>query len=173
MRTAGDPIAITSAAREAVRSVDDTLPIFDIRTQEEQILRSLERERLFARLATLLGAVTLLLSGIGLYGLLAYAVTRRTPEIGVRMALGAEKGQVRWLILRQSFALVAAGLLLGVPGAAFSSKFVESLLFGLTAADPRVLMASSLVMIAVSAAAAYVPARRASRIDPLTALRGD
>ena len=108
---------------------------------------SLERELMFAKLATLLGGVTLLLSGIGLYGLLAYAVTRRTAEIGVRMALGAEKGQVRWMILRQSFVLVAVGLALGVPGAAYASRFVESLLFGLTAANPRVLVVASLVMV--------------------------
>ena len=173
MRTSGDPMAYVSAVREALRSVDDTLPIFDIRTQEQQIVISLERELMLAKLATLLGGVTLLLSGIGLYGLLAYAVTRRTPEIGVRMALGAEKGQVRWMILRQSFLLVAIGLALGIPGAAYSSRFVESLLFGLTAADPKVLIVASVVMVVVGCVAAYVPARRASRIDPLTALRAE
>ncbi len=173
VRTTGDPLTYVAGVREALRGVDDTLPIFDIRTQEQQILISLERELMFAKLATVLGAVTLLLSGIGLYGLMAYAVTRRTAEIGVRMALGAEKGQVRWMILRQSFLLIAVGLALGIPGARYSSRFVESLLFGLTAADPTVLVVAALVMLAVGCTAAYVPARRASRIDPLTALRAE
>jgi predicted permease len=173
VRTAGEPLLLTSAVRDALRRLDATLPIFDVRTQQDQILRSLERERLFAQLAILLGTVTLVLSGIGLYGLLAYAVTRRTPEIGVRMALGAERGQVRWMILRQSLVLVAAGLALGIPGAAAASSLVESLLFGLNGKDPKVLVCASLIMLAVGLLAAYVPARRASRIDPLSALRAE
>ena len=173
VRTAGDSTAIVPQVRELLRGLDATLPIFDIRTQEEQIQRSLEQERLFAQLAMLLGAVTLALSGIGLYGLLAYAVTRRTPEIGVRMALGAERGQVRWMVMRQSLTLVAGGLVLGIPAAALSSKVVESVLFGLSPRDPVVFTAAAIVMVVVSVAAAYVPARRASRIDPLTALRAE
>ena len=173
VRTAGDPTAIVPQVRDTLRQLDATLPIFDIRTQQEQIGRSLEQERLFAQLAVLLGAVTVALSGIGLYGLLAYAVTRRTPEIGVRMALGAERGQVRWMVMRQSLLLVAIGLVLGIPAAALSSKVVESVLFGLSPRDPVVFTAASMVMVIVSLAAAYVPARRASRIDPLVALRAE
>ena len=120
-----------------------------------------------------LGAVTLVLSGIGVYGLLAYAVTRRTPEIGVRMALGAERRSVRWMILRQSLVLVGIGLALGIPAAVASTRLVESLLFGLGPRDPTVLAAAAYVMLAVGLAAAYVPARRASRIDPLVALRAE
>ena len=171
VRTAGEPTGIVPQVREALSGLDGTLPIFDIRTQQEQILRSLEQERLFAQLAVLLGTVTLALSGIGLYGLLAYAVARRTPEIGVRMALGAERGQVRWMILRQSLVLVGVGLALGIPAAAASSRLVESVLFGLSATDPKVFAAATAVMVVVAMAAAYVPARRASRIDPLVALR--
>ena len=173
VRTAGDPVALVSTVRETLRGVDDTLPIFDLRTQQEQILRSLAQERLFARLAALLGAVTLALSGIGLYGLLAYAVTRRTPEIGVRIALGAERQQVRSMILRQSLALVAGGLALGIPGALAAASWIESLLFGLSPTDPRAIAAAATMMVIVALAAAYVPARRASRIDPLTALRAE
>jgi predicted permease len=173
VRTAGEPTAIVAQARDTLRRLDSTLPIFDIRTQQEQILRSLEQERLFAQLAILLGAVTMTLSGIGLYGLLAYAVTRRTPEIGVRMALGAERGEVRWMVLRQSLILIGVGLVVGVPAAASSSRLVESLLFGLQPRDPVVFTVASLVMVAVGLIAAYAPARRASRIDPLTALRAD
>lgn len=171
VRTAGDPMALAAAVREAMRRADPGLPIFAVRTQADQIRRSLAQERLFANLAILLGAVTLALSGIGLYGLLAYAVTRRTPEIGVRIALGAGRREVRWMILRQSLVLVGLGLALGIPAAAAAARFVDSLLFGLSPCDPRALAAAALLMIAVGMAAAYVPARRAARIDPLTALR--
>jgi predicted permease len=173
VRTAGEPTALTSTVRETLRGIDDTLPLFDIRTQEEQILRSLTQERLFARLALLLGSVTLVLSAIGVYGLLAYAVTRRTPEIGVRMALGAERSQVRWMILRQSVLLVGIGLLIGIPAAIATSGTIQSLLFGLEATDPRAVAASAVILAAVALAAAAVPARRASRIDPLVALRSE
>ncbi len=171
VRTAGDPLALASTVRETMRGLDTSLPLFGLITQEAQIRRSLVQERLFANLALLLGCVTLALSGIGLYGLLAYAVTRRTPEIGVRIALGAQAREVRWLILRQSVLLVAAGLALGVPAAYASAGFVESLLFGLSPYDPRALAAGVVIMLLVGLLAAYIPARRASRIDPLTALR--
>ncbi len=173
VRTAGEPTAITTSVREALRSLDDTLPLFDIRTQDEQILRSLAQERLFARLAILLGIVTLVLSAIGVYGLLAYAVTRRTPEIGVRMALGAERRQVRWLILRESLVLVGLGLLVGIPAAYASSGTLESLLFGLEPTDARAVGGAAAVLATVALAAACVPAARAARIDPLTALRSE
>jgi predicted permease len=173
VRTAGEPMALVSQVRAAISALDDALPLFDIRTQEEQILRSLEQERLFAKLALLLGSVTLALSGIGLYGLLAYAVTQRTPEIGVRMALGAERGQVRWMILRQSLVLVGVGLVLGIPAAIWSSRLIESLLFGLSATDPKVFAAAAALMLGVAMIAAYAPARRASKIDPLVALRAE
>ena len=108
---------------------------------------SLRRERLFAQLATLLGGVTLLLATVGLYGLLAYSVTRRMPELGLRMALGASRGTVRWMVMKQSLVLVGAGLVIGIPAAG--------------------------VMLAVSLLAAFVPARRASRVDPAIALRAE
>jgi predicted permease len=171
IRTAGDPLTFAGAARQTLRGIDDALPIFDVRTQHQQILKSLTRERLFANLAALLGIVALVLCGIGLYGLLAYAVTRRTPEIGVRIALGAERRQVRWMILRQSLLLVAGGLALGIPGALFSNALLESMLFGLSPRDPRTIAGAAIVLLAVALVAAYLPARRASRIDPLTALR--
>ena len=173
IRTAGDPAAITSAAREALRAIDPTLPIFNVRTLEDQILYSIRQDRLFARLAVMLGVLAMTLSAIGVYGLLAYAVTRRTPEIGVRMALGAERAHVAWMVLRQSLVLVAAGLVLGIPGAAASTRYLESMLFELQARDARVLAAAAAVMVLVAVAGAYAPARRASRIDPLAALRAE
>jgi len=173
VRTAGDPMALAGTVRETLRGLDGTLPIFSVRSQQEQILLSLAQERLFASLALLLGIVTLVLSGIGLYGLLAYAVARRTPEIGVRIALGAGRGQVRWMILRQSLVLVSIGLVLGIPAARWSTGLLESMLFGLSPTDPRAIAGAAAVMIAVGIAAAYVPARRAARIDPIVALRAE
>ena len=108
---------------------------------------------------------------MGLYGLLAYAVVRRTPEIGVRIALGAERAAVRWMVLKQSLVLVALGLAIGIPAARSSTGVLASLLFGLEPNDPRVLAAAAAVMFAVAFGAAYIPARRASNIDPLIALR--
>jgi macrolide transport system ATP-binding/permease protein len=171
VRTAGDPVAFAPTAREIVREVDANVPLSTMRTQEAQIAESLDRERLFARLATLLGSVTLALSAIGLYALLAYAVTRRTPEIGVRMALGADRSAVAWMVLKHSLVLVAIGLLLGVVGAALGTKTIESLLYDLPARDPATLAGATVIMLTVSVLASYLPARRAARVDPLVALR--
>jgi predicted permease len=173
IRAAADPLAIADSVRETMRQLDPTLPIMAMRTQQEQIATSLNRERLFARLATLLGGVTLALAAIGLYGLLAYAVTRRVPEIGVRMALGAERATVRWMILRQSVRLVVIGLAIGIPLALMSGRYVESLLFGLESSDPLAITAAALVMTVISMIAAFVPAQRASRVDPMIALRAE
>jgi predicted permease len=171
VRTSGDPMTMAATVREALREVDPTLPLYDLRTQEEQIQRSLAQERLFARLSVLLGAVALALSGIGVYGLLAYTVTRRTPEIGVRMALGAERRQMAWMVVRQSVTLVLAGLTLGIPASLYTGRYVESLLFGLQPTDPRAVALAAAVLLCVAVGPAYVPARRAARVDPLVALR--
>ncbi len=171
LKTTADPMGVATAVREAMRQLDPNLPLFALRTQEAQIQQSLRRERLLSRLATLLGAITLVLSGIGLYGLLAYTVTRRTPEIGVRMALGAEPQAVRLMVMRHSLMLVGLGLALGIPAAAASTRVLESLLFGLTPTDPLSFVAASTLLLVVGALAAYLPARRASRVDPIVALR--
>jgi ABC-type antimicrobial peptide transport system permease subunit len=171
VRTAGDPLAFAGTAREIVREIDPGLPLSTMRSQDEQVAASLERERLFARLAALLGGVTLALSAIGLYALLAYAVTRRTPEIGVRMALGADRSAVAWMILKQSLVLAAVGLLLGTAGAAAGTRAIGSLLYDLPPRDPATLGAAAAIMLSVSMIAAYLPARRAARVDPLVALR--
>jgi predicted permease len=173
LKTAGNPAALVPVVREAMREIDPNVPLTDFRTQEGQILESLRRERLFARLATLLGAVTLLLSGIGLYALLAYAVTRRTQEIGVRMALGAGRTSVRWMIVRQSLVLVGLGLALGIPAALVGTRLIESMLFELTPRDPATIAGATAAIVLVSLAAAYVPAIRASRVDPMVALRAE
>jgi predicted permease len=171
VRTAGPPQIVTASIREAVRAIDPALPIFGVMTQQDQIARSLNRERLFARLAGLLGGIAILLSAIGVYGLLAYGVARRTPEIGLRMALGAGRGRVEWMILRESVVLGGIGLLAGLPLALGGTKVLGTMLFGLQPRDPITLTGASLLMIGLALAAGYLPARRASRVDPLVALR--
>ena len=171
LKTSGDPLALADSVRSVVSAIEPNLPLSNLRTQEAQIAHSLRRERLFARLATMLGTVTLGLCAIGLYGLLIASVSRRIPEIGVRMALGAERWDVCWMVLRQSLMLVLAGLALGVPAASMSTRMLDSLLFGLGDRDPWVLAGAALVLMLVSAIAGYVPARRAARVDPVIALR--
>jgi predicted permease len=173
VRATGEPSAIAPAMREIVRDVDPRLPMYAVMPFTQQIATSLRRERLFAGLATLLGSVAVLLSAIGLYGLLAYGVARRTPEIGLRMALGAQRGRVQWMILRESLVLAGAGVLVGVPGALAGTHVLQSLLFGLAPRDPATLAASAVSMFALAALASYVPARRAARVDPLVALRAE
>jgi predicted permease len=171
LKTSSDPLLLVESVRSVVSAIEPNVPLSGVRTQEAQIADSLRRERLFAQLATMLGAVTLGLCAIGLYGLLIASVSRRIPEIGVRMALGAERWDVRWMVLRQSLMLVVAGLALGLPGAVMSMRMLESLRFGLEERDPWVLSSAVVVLIVVSAIAAYVPALRASRVDPVIALR--
>ncbi len=173
VRTAVGPSAIAEQVRAAIRGIDPELPISNLRTQREQIDLSLRRERLFAQLATLLGGVAVLLAMIGLYGLLAYSVTRRTPELGLRMALGADRGTVRWMVLKQSLVLVGAGLALGVPAAIGGNRFVASLLYEISPSSPLTLMTATGIMLAVSLLAAFIPAQRASRVDPAIALRAE
>lgn len=173
VRTAGDPAAFVATAREIVRSVDRNLPMFRVQTQEDQIAASVSRERLFARLATWLGGVALLLSAIGLYALLAYTVTLRTGEIGIRMALGADRNSVRWLIVRQSLVVAGSGLLLGIAASAAGTNLLKSLLFNVEPRDTATLAVAATLILVVAVIAGYVPALRASRVDPLTALRAE
>jgi ABC-type antimicrobial peptide transport system permease subunit len=140
---------------------------------DEQIAQSLRQERLFARLALLLGTVTLGLSAIGLYGLLAYSVAQRVPEIGLRMALGAGRGTVRWMVLKRSLVLAAIGLVAGGGGAIAGTRLVETMLYQLPARDPLTIAGAALVMMTTCVLAGYLPARRASRVDPLVALRAE
>jgi len=171
IRTAVPPYTLAPSVSAIVREIDPNVPVAGMTTQTEQIERSLRTERLFARLATLLGAVAVLLSAIGLYGLLAYGVARRTPEIGLRMALGAQRGVVRWMILRESLVLAVAGLLFGIPTALAGARVLQSMLFGLAPTDAATITAASLAMLALAIAAGYIPARRASKVEPMTALR--
>ncbi len=173
VRTAGDPAAFAATAREIVRSVDPSLSMFRVRTQEQQIALSLSRERLFATLATWLGAVALTLSAIGLYALLAYMVTLRTGEIGIRMALGADRGTVRWMVVRQSLLVALCGVVFGVAASAAGTDLLRALLFNVEPRDVATLALSAALIFVVTVIAGYLPAQRASRVDPLIALRAE
>jgi predicted permease len=171
VRAAGDALSLSSAVRRAVAAVDSTLPVAQIRTQREQINRNLSRERTFAFLSSFFSAITLTLACIGIYGVFAYAVTRRTSEFGVRMAVGATGAQVRWLVLRGALLLVALGMAIGVPAALAVATLVRVGLFGVEPADPATIAAAAVAMILAAGIAAWMPARRAALLDPLVALR--
>jgi predicted permease len=166
------PLAtVLPALRNALQSIDKDLPLRDIRTQNEQIAASITQERLFATLTAGFGTLALILACIGIYGIMAYNVARRTGEIGIRMALGARARQVLFMILRESSWLAILGIAAGLIAAIALTRFVSSMLYGLKPSDPTTLIAATLILLAVAIAAAYGPARRASRIDPMQALR--
>ncbi len=171
VRTAGNPMNWAPAVRQAVQSIDRNVPIFNVKTQTEQIDETIVNERLFAKLTSFFGLLALGLACVGLYGTMSYAVVRRTNEIGIRMALGAQKGRVLEMVLKESLLLEALGIGLGLPAAFAATRLVKSYLFGLTPTDPLTLLWSTLGLAAVAALAGYLPARRAARVDPLVALR--
>jgi predicted permease len=171
VRIAGDPAAAVAAIRAAVHEVDRTLPLSDVKTMEAQIDEALAQERLFASLVTLFGAITLVLACVGLYGLVSYSVAGRTHEIGVRMALGADRLGVLRMILSQVAVTTAAGLAVGVPATLALASVVQSQLYGVEAHDPFAILAAAAGVTAVALLAAFFPARRAMRIDPVRALR--
>lgn len=171
VRTAGDPLAAIPAVRDAVRAVDPNIPIINLTTQEAEVENRFKQERLFAQAGAAFAALALLVASVGLFGLMSYSVARRTNEIGIRMALGAERADVLKLVMRESMTLVVAGVLLGLAGAIAASRPIASLLFGLAPADPMTMAAAIVAMMLLSSVAAYLPASRASRVDPIVALR--
>jgi predicted permease len=171
LRTAADPQAILPAIREVVSQVNTNLPLFDVKTESQQIDRLLFQERLVARLSGFFALLALVLACVGLYGLLSYEVSRRTREIGIRMALGAHPGGVLRLILRQGIALAIVGAAVGIGVALGVTRYLASMLFEVHANDPLTMIAVALLLILVGLAACYIPARRAMRVDPLVALR--
>lgn len=175
VRTAGEPMALAAAVRGAMRDIDATLPLFEMRSQAEQVENSLARETMFARLSTLFGVIAVILAAIGLYGTMAYAVAQRTAEIGLRMALGAGRTTVIDMILRQVLRLVAIGLAVGVPltfvAARLAGTALDGMLYGLERFDPLVIGGAAALLALVALVAAFVPVRAAARIDPIIALR--
>lgn len=173
VRTAGDPAAVFSAIRTAMRGIDPDVPLIDPKTQTDLLRDGLGEERLFAVLCTVFSGLAMILVAVGLYGTLAYAVTRRTNEIGIRMALGAPRGHVLWMVLKESLVLIGAGALVGLPAALAASRLVENQIFGVKPGDPLTLAATLCTLLLVGAAASFLPARRAAQIDPQVALRNE
>jgi predicted permease len=171
VRTAGDPSAAVASIREAVRQADANVPLMNVATQMEAIETRFAQERLFAQAYALFGGLALLVAAVGLFGVMSYSVSRRVTEIGVRMALGARRLDVVRMILRESIVLVAAGIAAGITAALASSRLIAALLFGLQPTDPATIGLAVLLLLAVSALAGYLPARRAARVDPMVALR--
>ena len=171
IRTAVDPNLLMPTVREKVRELDPNLPIYGLRTTETQISNSLVTERMIASLSTVFGFLATILAVIGLYGVMSYTVAQRTREIGIRMALGAEQGNVVWMVMRDVLRLIGFGIVVGIPAALALTRVVESQLFGLTGHDPRTLAMAAVALTAVACAAGYIPALRASRLDPMKALR--
>jgi ABC-type antimicrobial peptide transport system permease subunit len=163
--------AIAAGIRQSVRRLDPNLPIFNMKTMAVQIDESLFVERMVAVLSVAFGALATLLAAIGLYGVMSYAVTRRTREIGIRMALGAERGRVLWLVLREVAAMALAGIAGGLAAALWVTRQVQSQLYGLSPNDPLTLGIAMGLLATVAIASGYIPARRATTIDPMIALK--
>jgi predicted permease len=171
IRTAAGAPQITAAVRRAIQEIDGNLPIREVATFSTLVDRSLHMEHLIAQLSGFFGALASLLAALGLYGILSYSVVRRTPEIGVRMALGAQSRGVLWMILRETLVLLGIGVAVGVPAALLCSRFIESMLYGLKPNDAVTIAAAVAVLAVIGSLAGWLPARKASQVDPMIALR--
>jgi predicted permease len=173
VRTSGDPAKMTGAVRAALAEIDPNLPVLKIQSIGDLTDRFVANEALISRLSGTFSALAVLLAGIGLYGVMSYSVVRRTNEIGIRIALGAQSGNVLWMVLRESLLLLGAGLGLGLPLSLGGLRLLQSQLYELSASDPVTLAGSVLIIAAVTLFAAWLPARRATKVDPMVALRCD
>jgi macrolide transport system ATP-binding/permease protein len=171
LRTSGDPLRYVSTVRAIVTQADARVPVTDVKTQAAQIDQIMNQEIIFARLCTAFAILALLIACVGLYGTMSYTVARRTGEIGIRMALGAQRGAIVWMVLRQTLVLAVVGLAIGVPAALSISRFIQSFLFGVKPNNPAALALEIAILLSAVLVAGYVPARKASRTDPITAVR--
>lgn len=171
VRFSGPASAVVPQIRHAITQTNRNLPIDDVVSLSDHIGRSLVQQKLVARLATFFGLLAVLLACVGLYGVMSYGVARRTNEIGIRMALGARGRSVLWLMLREALVLVVIGLTIGLVGASMVTKTAASLLYELKPNDPLTIALATLLLAVVAVLAGYFPARRASRVDPMVALR--
>jgi predicted lysophospholipase L1 biosynthesis ABC-type transport system permease subunit len=166
-----DTGAIPEEVREQVESVDPTLPVFGARALNETVSASLAERRFSMEMVALFALAALLLAGLGIYGVISYLVSERTHEIGIRLALGAESRDILWVVLRQGMGLAIAGAAVGLAGALIVSHLMAGLLYGVRPTDPLTFLGVALVLMSVALLASYIPARRATRVDPLSALR--
>ena len=171
VRIEGDPDAVASVIQSEAAAADKEIPLVKMRTTNEVIDQALFLEKTFAFLSGSFGFLALLLACVGLYGTMSYTVSRRTNEIGIRLTLGAQRGTILHMVLRETLWIVFAGIAIGTPVAWLGTKLLESQLFGLSPHDPRTILLTIAAIVAVTVIAGYLPARRASRVDPITALR--
>ena len=171
VRTSRDADAMFATIRQEMQRIDANLPIFGTRTLDSQIARSLRSERMIATMSSAFGVLATLLAVVGLYGVMAYTVARRTREIGIRMALGARSGDIGWLVTREVLLIVVAGIIVGLPAAWWLSRFVATQLYGVKPMDPLALGAAIIGLTCVAVLAGLVPSRRAAKVNPTVALR--
>jgi putative ABC transport system permease protein len=173
VRASRDPATMTAAVRDAVRSVDPSIPVYDVATMEEQVSRSLLAQRLSGGMIGVFALMALVLATVGVYGLIAYTVAERRHEIGIRLALGAQGGDVRRLVVGQGVRLTLIGVVVGLAGSIAIGRGLQGMLFGVTATHLPTLIGVSAILLSVAALASWIPARRAARTDLLGALRGE
>jgi ABC-type antimicrobial peptide transport system permease subunit len=171
VRFSGSPNAVVPQIRQTIKQIHRNLPVDDVVTLSDHVGRSLVQQKLVARLGSFFGLLALLLACVGLYGVMSYGVARRTNEIGIRMALGARGRSVLWLVLREALTLVVVGLIVGVVASLLVTKTAATLLYELKPNDPLTIALATLLLAIVAVLAGYLPARRASRVDPMVALR--
>jgi predicted lysophospholipase L1 biosynthesis ABC-type transport system permease subunit len=171
LRANVDPLSLSRAVRDAVAAVDPIVPTGSMRSMDQVLARSLALRNFMMFLLSLFAALALILATVGIYGVISYAVSQRTREIGVRMALGAHPGDVLRLILGEGLKLVLAGAALGTAFALIATRFISTMIYGVSATDPLIFLSVVTLLVMVSLAACYVPARRAMRVDPMVALR--
>jgi ABC-type antimicrobial peptide transport system permease subunit len=171
LRAQGEATGIFNTMRRVVRDVDPGVPMFELHTMDEQVEISLFAQRLLAALSSVFGGLATLLAALGLYGVMAYLVAQRTREIGIRMALGADSGSVVWMVMREVLVLGAAGVAIGLCAAWAATRLLQTELFGVQATDLRTMAAAAAGIVIVAALSGYLPARRATAIDPVRALR--
>jgi hypothetical protein len=173
MQTGGDPMAVAPLAREVVHQIDSHLGLDEVSTMDERLATQVARPRLYATLVAVFAGLSVLIAAVGLFGVLSYAVSRRRREIGVRAALGATPGRLAGAVVRQGLVLALAGTVVGLAAAALTARSLTSLLYQVTPYDPWIFAGVPIGLLAIAALACYLPARRAARIDPLTALRSN
>jgi len=173
VRAASNPIGLTGAVRAEVQALNKDRPIYDVKTMQQRIADSTARARFIAILLTSFGFIAFALAGIGIYGVMAYMVRQRTREIGIRIALGASREEVRRIVVRRAAVLAGAGIAIGLSGSLIATRVLGSLLYEVKPSDPQTYLAISALLVALATLASYLPARRASKVDPCVALRSE
>jgi putative ABC transport system permease protein len=173
VKTSGDTALLSGVIRDAVRETDAGLPLFNIKSMDAMVGNSLAPRRFLLRVLGFFAAAALFLAALGLYGVISYSVAQRTREIGIRIALGAERRSVLKLVVGQGFRLAAIGVAIGIAGVALAGRYLESQLFQVSAFDPLTIFATAAVLLAAGLLASYLPARRAVRVDPAVTLRSE